>query len=189
MTTLGDMPSKSWSCRESGVRLITRSISCRRRTRRGRPRGDRVAAGGRRRPRAVAVPSRVREGAGRVRCRAASRQPSRRRARASPNGLELATTCGAAPLADRAETELLATGARPRRVALSGVDALTPSERRVADMAAEGSTNREIAQALFVTRRRSKCTRASTESSTSRPARSSRKPSRSSASAGRSRVR
>jgi DNA-binding CsgD family transcriptional regulator len=34
---------------------------------------------------------------------------------------------------------------------LSGVESLTPSERRVADMAAEGMTNREIAQALFVT--------------------------------------
>jgi DNA-binding CsgD family transcriptional regulator len=64
--------------------------------------------------------------------------------------VELATICGAVPLAARAETELLATGARPRRIALSGVDSLTPSERRVAQMAAEGQTNREVAQALFV---------------------------------------
>ena len=34
---------------------------------------------------------------------------------------------------------------------LTGVDALTASERRVAELAAEGLTNREIAQALFVT--------------------------------------
>ncbi len=67
--------------------------------------------------------------------------------------LELATHCGAAPLAARAETELLATGARPRRISLSGVESLTPSERRVAVLAAEGPTNREIAQALFVTTR------------------------------------
>jgi DNA-binding CsgD family transcriptional regulator len=76
--------------------------------------------------------------------RSASREPLR-------GGLELATLCGAAQLAERAETELLATGARPRRIALSGVESLTPSERRVAEMAAEGRTNREIAQALFVT--------------------------------------
>jgi DNA-binding CsgD family transcriptional regulator len=65
--------------------------------------------------------------------------------------VELATICGAASLAARAETDLLATGARPRRIALSGVESLTPSERRVAEMASEGPTNREIAQALFVT--------------------------------------
>ena len=68
------------------------------------------------------------------------------------HAVELATICGATPLAARAESELLATGARPRRVALSGVESLTPSERRVAEMA-EGPTNREIAQALFVTQR------------------------------------
>jgi DNA-binding CsgD family transcriptional regulator len=67
------------------------------------------------------------------------------------HAVELATICGAAPLAARAETELLATGARPRRIALSGLESLTPSERRVAEMAAGGPTNREIAQALFVT--------------------------------------
>lgn len=67
--------------------------------------------------------------------------------------VELATICGAAALADRAETDLRATGARPRRIALSGVEALTPSERRVAELAAQGPTNREIAQALFVTQR------------------------------------
>src|SRR5262249_31795247 len=64
------------------------------------------------------------------------------------HAVELATICGASPLVSRAETELLATGARPRRVALSGVASLTPSERRVAEMAADGPTNREIAQAL-----------------------------------------
>jgi DNA-binding NarL/FixJ family response regulator len=69
------------------------------------------------------------------------------------HALELATICGAAALAERAEHELLATGARPRRIALSGVESLTPSERRVAELAAEGPTNREIAQTLFVTQR------------------------------------
>jgi DNA-binding CsgD family transcriptional regulator len=66
-------------------------------------------------------------------------------------GLELAHRCGAVLLAERAHAELLASGARPRRLVLRGIDALTPSERRVAQMATEGQTNREIAQALFVT--------------------------------------
>ena len=38
----------------------------------------------------------------------------------------------------------------PRRLALTGVDALTRAERRVADLAAQGLTNRQIALALFV---------------------------------------
>lgn len=67
------------------------------------------------------------------------------------HGLDLAAGCGARALASRAREELLAAGARPRRERLSGVDSLTASEMRVAQMAAEGMTNREIAQALFVT--------------------------------------
>jgi DNA-binding CsgD family transcriptional regulator len=66
-------------------------------------------------------------------------------------GLELADRCGATRLAEHARTELRATGARPRRAQLSGADALTPAERRVAGMAADGMSNPEIAQALFVT--------------------------------------
>jgi DNA-binding CsgD family transcriptional regulator len=73
-----------------------------------------------------------------------AREPLRR-------ALELAELCGAPAVADHARTELHATGARPRASALSGPGALTPSERRVADLAAEGQTNRDIAQALFVT--------------------------------------
>jgi DNA-binding NarL/FixJ family response regulator len=67
--------------------------------------------------------------------------------------LDLAAHGGATMLADRARVELGATGARPRRDELRGRDALTPSERRVVMLAAEGRTNREIAQALFVTMR------------------------------------
>jgi DNA-binding CsgD family transcriptional regulator len=42
-------------------------------------------------------------------------------------------------------------GARPRRLMFTGVESLTASERRVAELAAEGMPNREIAQRLFVT--------------------------------------
>jgi DNA-binding NarL/FixJ family response regulator len=66
-------------------------------------------------------------------------------------GTELADSCGATALTDRALDELRATGARPRRMARSGINALTPSELRVARLAADGMTNRDIAQALFVT--------------------------------------
>ena len=65
--------------------------------------------------------------------------------------LDLAVGCGATVLAARAHEELVTAGARPRRQRLTGVEALTASERRVAQMAAAGMTNREIAQALFVT--------------------------------------
>ena len=47
--------------------------------------------------------------------------------------------------------ELQAAGERPRREAVAGVGALTASEQRVATLAAEGQTNRDIAQALYVT--------------------------------------
>jgi DNA-binding CsgD family transcriptional regulator len=57
------------------------------------------------------------------------------------------------PLAEYAETELRATGARPRRVVLVGLDSLTASERCVAEFAGQGLSNREIDQTLFVTAR------------------------------------
>jgi DNA-binding CsgD family transcriptional regulator len=66
-------------------------------------------------------------------------------------GLRLARICGAQPLVARAEEELRATGASPRNVIVAGLDALTASERRVCEMAAKGMTNKQIAQALYVT--------------------------------------
>jgi ATP/maltotriose-dependent transcriptional regulator MalT len=84
---------------------------------------------------------------------AALRRANRRRESREPlqAGMQLAHRCGAAPLEERARTELAATGARPRKVMLSGVESLTPSELRVAKLATKGMTNREIAQTLFVT--------------------------------------
>ena len=67
------------------------------------------------------------------------------------SALDLAHRCGARPLEDRALAELRATGARPRRRLTSGAGALTPSERRIAELAASGHKNREIADAQYLT--------------------------------------
>ncbi|MBV9041490.1 MAG: AAA family ATPase [Acidimicrobiia bacterium] len=84
---------------------------------------------------------------------AAQRRLNQRVAARDPltQGLDLAHVCGAERLAARAIEELRASGARPRRRRLSGPEGLTSAEARVARMAADGMTNREIAQALFVT--------------------------------------
>jgi DNA-binding CsgD family transcriptional regulator/tetratricopeptide (TPR) repeat protein len=76
--------------------------------------------------------------------RAEAREPLRRAS-------DLARRGGAARLADRANSELAATGEKVRRYTPIGVESLTPRERRVADLAASGMTNRQIAQSLFVT--------------------------------------
>ncbi len=72
-----------------------------------------------------------------------AREPLRR-------ALELAHRGGCRRIADQARSELNATGARPRRAVLRGPDALTPSERRVADLAIRGLTTRQISEALYV---------------------------------------
>ena len=65
-------------------------------------------------------------------------------------GLDLAHRCGAVALAELARAELVATGARPRRAPRQGPGSLTPAELRTAEMAASGMSNRDVAQALFV---------------------------------------
>ena len=68
-------------------------------------------------------------------------------------GLDLAAACGAGPLAEYARAELAMAGARPRRDRVTGRDALTPSELRVARIAVTGKSNREIAEELWVTQK------------------------------------
>jgi DNA-binding CsgD family transcriptional regulator len=80
--------------------------------------------------------------------RANQRTQARERLR---EGVDLARRIGALGLAERANEEIAATGARPRKVLQTGLDALTASERRVAQLAADGMSNKEIAQTLFVT--------------------------------------
>lgn len=86
---------------------------------------------------------------------AALRRDGQRRESREPlrQALELAHTCGAEGLAARAREELAVAGSRPRSVFRTGVEALTASELRTARMAAEGLSNVEIAQRLFVTRK------------------------------------
>ena len=76
--------------------------------------------------------------------RAEAREPLR-------EGLQLARDCGAERLAGLAERELRAAGAKPRRLAFSGAESLTASELRIAEMAAAGLGNQQVAEALFVT--------------------------------------
>jgi DNA-binding CsgD family transcriptional regulator len=76
--------------------------------------------------------------------RTRAREPLRR-------ALDLAERTGAAGLAGAVRRDLIAAGARPRRAALTGPDALTAGERRVAALAAGGASNRQIAEHLFIT--------------------------------------
>jgi len=108
---------------------------------------------------AVAVlaesPARLEHGRALTDLGAALRRANRRaEARgALQEGLTLAGQCGADELAKRARTELRAAGGRASNLDRTGVLRLTVSERRVAELAAEGRSNPEIAQALFVTRK------------------------------------
>src|SRR6202044_2761807 len=82
------------------------------------------------------------------------RSVSRAKARETlREGLDLAHRQGGLRLAERARRELVIAGGKPRRDAIRGRDALTPSELRGAELPASGQTNRQIAQALFITQR------------------------------------
>jgi DNA-binding CsgD family transcriptional regulator len=84
---------------------------------------------------------------------AIARAAGRRSAAREPllEALTLAGRCGARTLERRARAELASIGVRPTPTDRAGADSLTPSERRIVELAAGGGTNREIAQTLFVT--------------------------------------
>jgi DNA-binding CsgD family transcriptional regulator len=64
---------------------------------------------------------------------------------------QLTQELGSAPLAERARAELRAAGGRRRSASgTAGPDALTPTERRVAQLAIDGLGNSEIAKTLYV---------------------------------------
>ncbi|MEU3282297.1 helix-turn-helix transcriptional regulator [Streptomyces antibioticus] len=81
-------------------------------------------------------------------CRRGQRRAARTPLR---QALDIAFRCGASILVDEARAELVFAGSKPRSVVMTGPEALTPSERRVAVLAAGGATNRQIAQSLYVT--------------------------------------
>lgn len=64
---------------------------------------------------------------------------------------DLAQRCGALVLADTARKLLVTAGGRMRRMSAAPLDLLTGTERKVADLAAAGTSNRSIAESLFVT--------------------------------------
>ena len=80
------------------------------------------------------------------------RRGARRESRAPlREGHELARACHAHAVAEHARNELAASGVHVERGDLARRDELTPSERRIANLAAEGASNKQIAQTLFLT--------------------------------------
>jgi DNA-binding CsgD family transcriptional regulator len=67
-------------------------------------------------------------------------------------GMDLAHRCGATGVEADIREELTAAGGRPRRSALTGLESLTPTELRIAQRAAQGMSNSEIAEQTFVAR-------------------------------------
>jgi DNA-binding CsgD family transcriptional regulator/Flp pilus assembly protein TadD len=114
----------------SGIRLLEQAVACLQRS-----------------------PARLEHALALLELGAATRRAGRRADARKPlrEALELARACGADAIAVRAHDELIAAGARPRRDPTESRSNLTASELRVARMAADGMTNRQIAQALFLT--------------------------------------
>ena len=92
--------------------------------------------------------ARAQELLGMVLTRQGRRDPGRQAFR---RALQLAIECQASALAERVRERLTSGGGRPPRLWLTGVHSLTPAERRVAQLVARQLTNRQVAEALFVT--------------------------------------
>jgi DNA-binding CsgD family transcriptional regulator len=93
--------------------------------------------------------ARAHAGFGRVLRRAGQRVDARQRLKIA---LDMAHRCGASRLEAEVREELAAAGGRPRRISVTGVESLTPTELRIARLAAGGMSNREIAEQTFVAR-------------------------------------
>ncbi|GHH44420.1 AAA family ATPase [Lentzea cavernae] len=66
------------------------------------------------------------------------------------DAVDLAQKCGSSAMAGRAYSELVATSAGPRRMRQTGPTALTPVEHQVAELAARGRSDDEIASTLLM---------------------------------------
>jgi DNA-binding CsgD family transcriptional regulator len=101
----------------------------------------------------VAEPNRVEAVESLLALGAALRRSNQRSAAREPleRALAIARAGGAHMLEQTAVTELAATGARGRRAHESGVASLTASQRRVADLAVQGLTTRQMSDVLYVT--------------------------------------
>jgi hypothetical protein len=130
-------PRRSSNSRASGAQPVRSAQHCVRWCGRGRQPRPRAARGGG--PGARRLPAKLEHAKARTELGAALRRANRRSTRASNSGRLSSSRPSAAPRLRRARRERAARDRRaPRRVALSGVDSLAPSERRVAALAAEG---------------------------------------------------
>lgn len=141
-----------WAERLGSPRAISRALRCRART---VDRSDSLDL----LHRAVATiddsPARLERAHAHVELGAALRRAGRR-SEARDHlwiGAEAAHECGAVRLTARASDELQRSGARRTVAAPHGLAALTPSEARVAELAAHGLSNREIAEVMFLSRK------------------------------------